>query len=432
MDGKVLLFGHLGEPFTWNPEDGQFTEVINNTCTDPAICELWCAGHTFLADGRLLVAGGHDEAFGQNFGIDQASIFDGSSWSATGSMAYKRWYPTLVTLENGDVVALAGTEVPGVNVLWPERYNGSTWTTLTSARWNIPMYPRAFLEPKNGRIFYAGEAKSTRYLNPNGAGKWTTVGNRIVANRNYGSAVMLDSKVFYMGGGGNTCPNLPQNTAEMIDLEAASPAWSAVAPMAYRRRQTNATILPDGTVLVTGGTSACGHTKESGAVFAAELYQPPPVNAWTTLANASVIRVYHSTTLLLPDGRVLSTGSGDANATTPQYSYEIFSPPYLFKGPRPSYTLPATTMRYGQPFVVETPDAAAIGKVTLVRLVSTAHAFDQGQRLNTLSFQAAPDGLSLTVTPPASGRRAPPGPYMLFILDGQGVPSVAQIILLSQ
>jgi hypothetical protein len=242
---------------------------------------------------------------------------------------------------------------------------------------------------------------------------------------------MLNSKVLYVGGGGGTCPALPQNTAEMIDLSAPTPTWSAIASMSFRRRQTNATILPDGKVLVTGGTSACGSTNETGAVFAAEAWDPT-TGQWSTWANASVVRVYHSTTLLLPDGRVLSTGGGDGGGVTQQYTYEIFSPPYLFKGSRPTYNLASTAMRYGQPFTLLTPNAASITKVTIIRLTSTTHAFDEGQRLTTLGFVAAADGQSLTLTPPASGRKAPPGPYMLFILNDKGIPSVAQTILLSQ
>jgi hypothetical protein len=254
-------------------------------------------------------------------------------------------------------------------------------------------------------------------------------GSHVVTDRGYGSAVMLDSKVLYIGGGGSGCPTPPQSTAEVIDLNAGTPAWSLVASMSFRRRQTNATILADGTVLVTGGSSACGFTSETGAVFAAELYRPAS-NTWTTMANAGVVRVYHSTTSLLPDGRVLSTGSGDGGGVTQQYSYEIFSPPYLFKGARPTYNLASTQMHYGQPFTVATPNAASITKVTIIRLVSTTHGFDAGQRLNTLSFQAAADGQSLTATAPAAGRIAPPGPYMLFIVNGNGVPSIAQTLLL--
>jgi hypothetical protein len=201
--------------------------------------------------------------------------------------------------------------------------------------------------------------------------------------------------------------------------------------MAIARRQTNATILADGKVLVTGGSSQCGFTNEAGAVFAAEVWDPA-TGQWTTLANANVVRVYHSTTLLLPDGRVLSTGSGDGGGVTQQFTYEIFSPPYLFKGARPAYNLARTDMHYGVPFTVTTANAASIRKVTLIRLASSTHAFDMGQRLNTLAYQAAADGQSLTVTPPAAGRIAPPGPYLLFILNDKGVPSVAQTILLSQ
>jgi len=432
-NGQTLLWGHGGEPQLWSPGQG-YSQVTNNTCTNPSTCELFCAGHTFLKDGRLLVAGGHNEVLGDGNGIKQASIFNGTSWTATGSMAYGRWYPSLVTLENGDVVALSGSQDPTTRATIPERFNGTAWTALTGANLRLPLYPRVFLEPKNGWVFMAEGFSS--YLNPGGSGAWIGVGGRLVDNRDYGAAAMLDSTVFAIGGGGNTCPSLPQNTAEMINLAAASPVWTAVAPMAFRRRQHNATILPDGTVLVTGGTSACGFTDPSGGVFAAENYQPPLVNGtlgkWTTWASSSIVRVYHSTSILLRDGRVLITGSGDGGGVPQQYNYEIFSPPYLFKGPRPTYNLASTAVHYGQAFRVTTSNAASIRKVTIIRHASTTHAFDESQRLNTLAFVPAADGQSLTVTPPASGRKAPPGPYMLFIVNEQGVPSVAQTILLSQ
>lgn len=428
-NGQALMWGHGGEPQLWNPSGG-FLQVTNGTCSNPATCELFCAGHTFLADGRLLVAGGHNEALGDNNGLRQASLFNGSGWQPAAAMTYARWYPTLVTLENGDVVALSGNRSPSQNASIPERFNGSSWTQLTGANLALPLYPRAFVEPKNGHVFVAGEG-TVRVLNPAGGGSWSTGPQKIVGGRSYGSAVMLDSRVLYAGGGGGSCPGTVERSAEIIDLAAGSPSWQSTGSMNIARRQTNLTVLPDGKVLVTGGSSACGFTTESGAVFTAESWDPA-TGQWTTLASAGVVRVYHSTTALLPDGRVLSTGSGDGGGVTQQFTYEIFSPPYLFKGPRPSYNLASTGMRYGQPFTVATPDAASIRKVTIVRLASSTHAFDMGQRLNTLSFQAAGDGLSLTLTPPASGRIAPPGPYLLFILNDKGVPSVAQTILLSQ
>jgi len=435
FNGKVLMWGHGGEPQLWDPSGGGFTQKTNATCTNPTTCELFCSGHTFLSDGSLLVAGGHNEALGDGNGLTQASRFDGSGWSATGSMKYGRWYPTLVTLGDGSVVAISGSQAPGVSATIPERYSGGIWTELTGANRSVPLFPRAFLEPKNGAIFVAGEMNPSLWLDPSGSGSWTTGPTRNVGDRGYGSAVMLDTKVLYVGGGGSSgCPgNLPQKSAEIIDLAAASPAWTAITSMKIGRRQTTAIILADGKVLVTGGSSQCGFTNEAGAVFAPELYDPAvvsPADPWTTMANASVVRVYHSTTVLLPDGRVLSVGSGDGGGVTQQYWYEIFSPPYLFKGARPTITLAPDPIHYGVPFTVTTPNGASIRKVTLIRLASSTHAFDMGERLNTLTFQAAADGQSLTVTPPAAGKLAPPGPYMLFIINDKGVPSVAHTLLL--
>ena len=271
--GSALMWGHGGEPQLMNLGGGGFTQVSNQTCTNPATCELFCSGHTFLADGRLLVAGGHNEASGDGFGLSQASTFNGSSWQATGSMTYARWYPTLVTLENGDVVALSGSRTPSLNASIPERFNGSTWTPLITANQSLPLYPTAFVEPKNGHVFVAGEG-TVRILNPAGTGSWSTGPARIVSNRSYGSVVMLDSKVLYAGGGGSGCPGTPQASAEIIDLAAPSPTWAATGSMANARRQTNLTILPDGKVLMTGGSSQCGFTNETGAVFAAEMWNP--------------------------------------------------------------------------------------------------------------------------------------------------------------
>ena len=433
-NGKVLMWGHGGEPQLWNPVGGGFTQVTDNTCTDPTACELFCSGHTFLSDGSLLVAGGHNESLGDNNGITQASRFDGTTWTATGRMTYPRWYPTLVTLGDGSVVAMAGNQAPSTPATIPERYVNGVWSVLAGAGRTLPLYPRAFVEPKAGKVFVAGPAATSLWLDPSGSGSWTTGPAMAVKDRSYGSAVMLDSKVFYIGGGGGSnCPDsLPHKEVEVIDLAAASPIWSKVAPLAIGRRQTTAVILADGTVLVTGGTSQCGFTNEAGAVFAAELYNPSAgaLGTWSTMANASVVRVYHSTTVLLPDGRVLSSGSGDGGGVKQQYTYEIFSPPYLFKGTRPTYSLSSGTIRYGVPFTVSTPNAASIRKVTLIRLASSTHAMDMGQRLSTLTYQAAADGQSLTVTPPAAGRLAPPGPYMLFIINDRGVPSVAQTVLL--
>src|SRR5688572_27721020 len=193
--------------------------------------------------------------------------------------------------------------------------------------------------------------------------------------------------------------------------------------MSMARRQLNATVLPDGTVLVTGGSSAPGFDNAAGAVLNGELWDPS-ANSFTQLAPGPRYRGYHSVALLLPDGRLLSAG-GDINA----HNAELFSPPYLFKGPRPTVTAAPSNITYGQPFVIETPDAASINAVTLVRLSAVTHANNMNQRFVRLAFSAGAD--RLTVTPPSAGEIAPPGHYMLFLLNGAGVPSVAPIVGLS-
>jgi hypothetical protein len=328
-----------------------------------------------------------------------------------------RWYPTNTTLANGDVVILAGKDEAGVPVREPEVWSNGALRVLTTAGMSLPLYPRTFLAP-NGKIFVVGEAQTTRYLNPSGTGSWSAGPTRRYGARDYGAAVMYDDgKILYVGGGRTT------NTAETIDLNAALPAWRWTGSMAYRRRHLNATVLPTGEVLVTGGTSGTTFSDYYAPVHAAELWNPA-TGVWTTLRSNLVNRVYHATSILLPDGRILHAGSGDAGPD--QRSGELFSPPYLFKGPRPAITAAPTRVGYGIPFDVTTPDATNIAKVSLVRLGSTTHAFDMNQRFQWLSFTRKTGGL--TISAPTSANHTPPGHYLLFILSGNGVPSVAKVV----
>jgi PKD repeat protein len=410
--GKILSFGLSGTPQVWNPETGGFTSI-------PAPAVIFCSGHSFLPDGRLLVAGGNnDPNVGAN-GIPDVVIFNPTtqSWSRSTAMRYARWYPTNTTLANGDVVILAGKDGVGVPVRVPEVWSNGTLRLLTTANLGIPLYPRTFLAP-DGRIFMAGEAPGTRYLNTAGTGSWATGPTRKYGARDYGAAVMYDDgKILYVGGGRTT------NTAEIIDLNSAAPAWQYTGFMAYKRRHLNATVLPTGEVLVTGGTSGIAFNDETSPVHAAEIWNPTS-GVWTTLASNAVTRVYHSTSILLPDGRILHAGSGDAGAD--QRSAELFSPPYLFKGTRPIITDAPSLVGYGSQFSITTPEAANIIKVSLIRIGSTTHAFDMNQRFQWLSFTRSPGLLSLSA--PISPNRAPPGHYLIFILDGNGVPSVGRIV----
>ena len=180
-------------------------------------------------------------------------------------------------------------------------------------------------------------------------------------------------------GGSDPPSGTPTSTAEVIDLSQTVPAWQYTGSMAYPRRQLNATLLPDGRVLATGGTSISGFTDPAGAVHAAEVWDPGSGD-WTTWASNQVTRLYHSTALVLPDGRILHTGSGDGEGLPRELSAEIFSPPYLFHGARPSITSVPGAGGYGQSFFVATPDAGQVVRATLLRLSGVTHAFDQNQR----------------------------------------------------
>jgi hypothetical protein len=426
--GRVLLWGHVGQPYVWDPSGADPNTAYKQVSTST---EVFCSGHTFLADGSLLVSGGH---ISNDHGLPDVNLFNPSTeqWTQLAPMHYGRWYPTSVVLGDGQVVTIAGAAQDGSWVGTPERWDGASYTELPGANKTLNYYPRAFLAP-NGKIFYAGEDQPSRTLDPTGLGRWTLGPYLKKGPRGYGPAVMYaPGKILYVGGG-----DPPTSTAEVIDLNVAGPAWRLVGSMSVPRRQLNATLLADGKVLVNGGTSAGGFNTESGAVKSAELWNPVS-ETWSTMAAETSIRVYHGTALLLPDGRVLSTGSGDAAGSTNEFSGQIFTPPYLFSSdgslaPRPTITsVEGTTspvLHYGQTFSVQTPDAANVTKGNLIRLASVTHAFNESQGVYPLTFTSGGPGV-LSGTAPPSGAGVPPGPYMLFLLSPSGVPSKANIVIL--
>jgi hypothetical protein len=177
---------------------------------------------------------------------------------------------------------------------------------------------------------------------------------------------------------------------------------------------------------VTGGVGTTDPDNISTAAFAAEMWSPTS-ERFTAMAPMATPRVYHSTALLLPDGRVLVGGGGEYQGFQPdQLNAEIYSPPYLFKGARPTVTSSPSVLQYGAQFAVQTPDAANIASVALLRLGSVTHAFNENQRYVPLSFSASPG--TLTVQAPANSNIAPLGYYMLFLVNNTGVPSVGAFV----
>lgn len=436
-NGKVLIFQDDDNPnypvngsrlagstkaYVWDVATGGLTQ-INHT-----LVNVFCSGHAFLPDGRLLVAGGHagQDGVGIRDTYTFNSINNQYSWVNTNAlMTQGRWYPSVISLANGEVLVMAGSINGSLgNNKTPEVWKTNTgggWRGLTSAVLDVPIYPYLHVAP-NGRVFMSGPSTTTRYLNTSGTGVWSTVATRVGGNRNYGESVMYDNgKVLIIGGG-----SPPTNTAEVIDLNAATPAWRAVGSMAFARQQMNATLLPDGKVLVTGGTNSTTISDVTNAALAAEMWNPV-TETWTTMASMQQARVYHSTALLLPDGRVLMAGSGRPGVE--RRTAEIYSPPYLFKGARPTITSAPTSVGYNQTFSINTPNALGITNVTLIRLSSVTHSRNMNQRINRLSFTRSVGRLN--VTTPANGNLCPPGHYMLFILNSSGVPSLAKIIAIT-
>jgi hypothetical protein len=193
--------------------------------------------------------------------------------------------------------------------------------------------------------------------------------------------------------------------------------------MAFPRSFLNLTTLPDGQVLATGGETDKNGDNISNAVYAAELWSPQ-TKTWTTMASMHTPREYHGTALLLPDGRVLVSGMGaDFGQVPDQRNAEFYSPPYLFKGPRPTITQAPGQISYGANFAVTTPDAAGITSAALIRTGAVTHFFDENTRFVPLAFQQAQGGLTLTA--PASANVALRGYYMLSLVNSNGVPVVS-------
>ena len=437
--GQVMFWDRFGEVRLWDPVTDAFS-----TPDQPGF-DVFCSGHAFLSDGSLLVTGGHQhggDPLDDFEGLDNASIYNPftGEWTALPAMNAGRWYPTNTALPNGDMLVVSGTVAPGDLNELPQVWQpaSGTWRPLTGAQQTAPLgldlYPRMFVLP-DGRVFKAGPDQDTWFLDTTGAGAWTPGPVHNFGLRTYGAAVMYaPGKILVVGGGRVDAPDLnPADDAtafaDVIDFTLPNPAdrvWRTVTPMQFARRQLNSTLLPDGKVLVTGGVGGPGFNNEKNPVLAAEIWDPETED-WTTLSSMQVTRGYHSTAILLPDGRVVSAGGGEgAGATSFHKDAELFSPPYLFDGPRPTIATAPDSVNYGQTFFVATPNAVNIAKVNLIRLPSVTHSFDENQRFNSLSFSIVAGGLN--VAAPVGPTVAPPGHYMLFILDNNGVPSVANII----
>jgi hypothetical protein len=346
-------------------------------------------------------------------------------------MAYSRWYPTATTLSDGRVIVMGGWQTTNhTNAGIPEMYDpiANTWTKLTNANNPFETYPFIF-QLSDGRLIHVNGseyATVTDILNLNTL-SWSTVDSNI---KDGGSAVMyMPDKIMKAGSATDSQNSGPSsNTTFVLDMTQPSPSWKQTASMANSRSFLNLTELPDGTVLATGGETDKNGGNISNAVYPAELWSPA-TQAWTTMASMRTPREYHSTALLLPDGRVLQSGMGADFGNVPnETTAEFYSPPYLFKGARPTITQAPGQISYGQNFFVGTPNGSTISKAVLIRTGSVTHFFNMNARYVPVAFTQTTGGL--TITAPANGNQAPPGYYMLFLVNSNGVPSIAPFVQL--
>lgn len=424
--GRVFLFSaEHGVPgvhgWLFDPESIPGTPALTEVAPPP----IWnpdCAGHSFLPDGRLLVAGG-TLGFNPTRGPKLAYLFDpyAEQWVRVEDMRQGRWYPTNITLPDGRIMTLSGLNDttgqinPDVE-LWDA--NGtSNWELLGQK--TVPYYPYLHLLP-SGLVFRAGpDAQTETYNVANNT--WTPVATTNAAARYEAPCVLLPptlNRVMLIGGVSSQGA-LPTNSVEIIDFSSPTPAWSATAHMAFRRMKFNAVLLPDGQVLVIGGESGSDPGPDQ-PVFIPEIYNPA-TSTWKQLAAHQIRRMYHSTAILLPDARVLVAG-GDFQPTG-----EIYSPPYLFAGPRPGITAAPGYIAYGSPFKIGFTSPAALNSVVLIPLSSVTHSVNMGQRYVLLTSNAA-GGSDVSVPGPANANLAPPGFYMLFVVTASGVPSISKIV----
>jgi hypothetical protein len=424
-NNKLLFYQDGSTPTVWDYVNNIFTNI-------PVAVDLFCSGQTALSDGRILMVGGHGASSTQ-IGIPSAEIFDptNNSWTTLPNMAYSRWYPNATALSDGRAIVMGGWQTTShSNAGIPEIYNPTTnqWTQLNSANNPFESYPFVY-QLSDGRLIHVGGsefATDTETLNLT-TQTWTVMDARILDG---GSASMYSPGKIMKAGSATDSQNVgpSSNTTFVLDTTQASPVWQQTASMAYARSFLNLTTLPDGTVLATGGESDKNGGNISNAVYAAELWSPQTMT-WTTMAAMHTPREYHGTALLLPDGRVVESGMGADFGNVPdEKSAEFYSPPYLFKGARPTISQAPTQITYGQSFFVGTPDGATIKSAVLIRTGAPTHFFDQSTQFVPVTIQQATGGL--TAQAPSGANLAPPGYYMLFIINANGVPSVAPFVQL--
>lgn len=480
--GKVLWWSYpqgTGEPrantsqaWLWEPSTGAMTRVDPPQIPDPdnpgqtKAANIFCAGQVMLQDGRVLVVGGNLDygvgVPGDEFrGLKQLYTFNpfNETWTEQPSMSKGRWYPSAVSQPDGRVVIMDGYDDSGtpakndtIEVFTPSPDLDGVGQVTTVALRGGPgqppdreLYPRNFLMPSGRTVIAGPDPGDTWYFNqigpaPGNAFSWGELPNLNGGqSRLWGSSVLdpgpPSGSTKVMALGGDAFNGTTQRTTETFDDSNHAQGWVPGASMNIGRSHMNTVLLPDASKVVVGGGVGFGeqglytYEDEQRQI---EIYDPVS-NSWRLGPAQAEGRAYHSTAALLPDGRVVSAGD-NLNGTIGQPdgdrtdTAELYSPPYLFKGARPAISAAPQSVAWGDTFGVHSPDP--VSRAVMMAPAATTHGYDMNQRHVELQVANTVPGTGIDVVSPPSGRVAQPGYYMLFLLNGQGVPSVAKWVRL--
>ncbi|PBC63429.1 galactose oxidase [Streptomyces sp. Tue6028] len=378
-------------------------------------------------------------------GIREAYEFDpvAEKYIKVDPMNEARWYPTLTTLSDGKVLSLSGLDeigqlVPGKNEVFDPKTK--KWTYTKGIR-QFPTYPAISLM-QNGKLFYSG---SNAGYGPDDVGRepgvWDVETNKFTKLKGLSDANMMetsgtvllppaqDEKYMVIGGGGVGESQLSSKKTRLIDLKDKNPRFVDGPELEKGTRYPQSSILPDDTVLVSGGSEDYRGRGDSN-ILQARIYDPKS-NTFDRVADPLVGRNYHSGSLLLPDGRVMFFGSdslyADKADTKPgvfEQRIEIYTPPYLYRDSRPSLSGGPKTIARGGSATFSSQHTSSIKTARLIRPSASTHVTDVDQRSIALDFTKTKDGITVTV--PKSRNLVESGWYMLFVTDDQGTPSKAQ------
>ncbi|MFF3309314.1 galactose oxidase-like domain-containing protein [Streptomyces sp. NPDC002952] len=458
-NGKVLLIAGSG-----NSEEmfaaGTFTSAVYDPVRGtykqiPTPKDMFCAGHVQLSDGRVLVMSGNKAfpvAGGHGYeGYKDSYVFDPvtETYGKTNDMNDGHWYPSATVLGNGDVISFGGLREDSTGSVTAELWSDAEqrWQPLwkvnqTWSYWGL--YPSMILM-QDGRLFYSGSHVFGNGTPGTGSAIYDYDANTTTAvpglrnkdQRDQSASVLLppaqDQRVLTLGGGNIDSNPEANGLTDLIDLKSPSPSYVAGPPVpqgevdlgngkvaqtgGQGKMYVSAVLLPDGKVLETGGAL---HNR-ANPVYESSLFDPA-TSTFDPMAPDPEERGYHSSAFLLPDGRVMTTGDNPGNGTW-NHDVSVYTPPYLLKGPRPAITsVIDTEWVYGdtQRITVDRP----VAKAELIRPAAVTHSSDPNQRFVDLPLSVDGNNVDLNVT--SNPNLAPPGWYMLFAVDANGVPSVAE------